>query len=325
MTRDAAGLRSRVNTAAVMAGTPGGWIEAWRTDEEDAVHPGRYRVHGRQPMPSRARTWAIGVGLAISMVAMVRPVLAQEDFRSLDAGRPIRITDAYPVRYLEWEVQLGVRGTLAETGRGAAGSFELETGLFRNTELGIGFEPAFSRVSGRSSTGIESFSSHALYNFNQESWSWPAFSVRLDVDAPGGGSLGREAWRYEATAIATRTFASRARIHANAGYAAAGLVDGGDSWVGGIALDAPLGLFSRLLAGDVYVEVPVDRGRTRVLAEIGTRLQLSNLSVLDIGLGGRLDEWADGRSNVQLVIGLSRVFGFPGFVRPPRYPNPRID
>jgi len=310
----------RASAAGLAAGARGVFMGGAR-----GVLTGWSRHHGISGLPLPSKAWAVAVGLGIALGATARPVLAQEDFRSLDAGRPLRITDAYPVRYLEWEVQFGVRGTLAEAGRGAAGSFELETGLFRNTEFGIGFEPAFSRVAGRSSTGIESVSSHAMFNFSQESWSWPAFSIRLNVESPGGGSLGRQGWEYEATAIATRTFASRTRIHANAGYAAAGLVDGGDYWAGGIAIDAPVGLFSRLLAGDVFIEVPVDRGRTRVLTEIGARLQLSNLSVLDIAIGGRLDEWADGRSNVQLVIGLSRVFGLAGLVRPPRYPNPRID
>ena len=57
---------------------------------------------------------------------------AQEDFRSLDAGRPLKVTDAFPKKYLEWEFQSGLKGGWAEGGRRSLeGLFELETGLFR--------------------------------------------------------------------------------------------------------------------------------------------------------------------------------------------------
>ncbi len=47
--------------------------------------------------------------------------MAQEDFRSLDASRPLKITDAYPKKYLEWEFQFGLQGGLAEGGQSALG------------------------------------------------------------------------------------------------------------------------------------------------------------------------------------------------------------
>ena len=101
-------------------------------------------------------------------------------------------------------------------------------------------------------------------------------------------------------------------------------VDGGDYWRGGVALDIPMGFSSRLIMGDVNAEIPVSTGPTRTWAELGTRIQVSNLTVIDVGLATRLDEWNDGTANIQLVVGVSRVFGIGGLVRVPEYPNPRI-
>ena len=101
-------------------------------------------------------------------------------------------------------------------------------------------------------------------------------------------------------------------------------MDGDDYWRGGIAFDIPVGFSSRLIMGDLYTEIPVDTGPTRTWAELGTRVQVTNLTVIDLGLATRLDEWNRGFANVRLVVGFSRVFGIGGLVRVPEYPNPRI-
>ena len=73
---------------------------------------------------------------AVAIVAILwgREAIAQEDFLSLDAGRPLKVTDAYPKKYLEWEFQFGLQGGWTEGGRRSLeGLLELETGLFRNS------------------------------------------------------------------------------------------------------------------------------------------------------------------------------------------------
>ncbi len=264
--------------------------------------------------------------LGAMLVALVPAgASAQEDFRALDLDRPIRVVDAYPKKFLEWELQLGARGEVADGSRGIGGALALETGLFRNFEVGVEIEPAWEDVDGEgSSSGVEGLGIHALYNFNQESWRWPALSVHFGVEAPAGGSLGRSDWGTGARLIATRSFPGRTRVHANAGYFEGTEADGGDHWLAGLAFDHPIGLFSRLLMGGVYAELPAEEGRTRVWAEVGSRLQLTNLSVLDFGISTRPDEWSDGRSNVQLVLGFSRAFGVAAFVAVPPYPEPAI-
>jgi hypothetical protein len=250
---------------------------------------------------------------------------AQEDFRSLDAGRPLKVTDAYPKKYLEWEFQFGFQGDWTqEDRRSLEGLFDLETGLFRNFEIGAGLDVARENDGTQTTTGIGSIEIEALYNFNQEGWAWPAFSIAAGAVAPTGGDLSRDDWAWGADLILTRSFSNRLRIHGNGGYVVASEVDGDDYWRGGIAFDIPMGFSSRLIMGDLYTEIAVDTGPTRTWAELGTRVQVTNLTVIDMGLATRLDEWNRGVANVRLVVGFSRVFGIGGLVRVPEYPNPRI-
>ena len=275
--------------------------------------------------PSRGvRPWVFFLVVAV-LAASRQHAGAQEDFRSLDAGRPLHVTDAYPKKYLEWELQVGLQGDWTEAGRNALeGLVELETGLFRNFEIGAGVEVATEDEAGVTRTGVEAVELDALYNFNQESWAWPAVAVQFGAEIPVGGDLSRNDWAWGADLILTRSFANRLRLHANTGYVVASRMDDDDYWRGGLAFDIPIGFGSRILLGDLYSEIPVDSGRTRVWAELGTRIQVSNVSVFDLGLATRLDEWEVGAANVRLVIGLSRVFGIGAWVDVPEYPNPRI-
>lgn len=253
------------------------------------------------------------------------PAGAQEDFRSLDAGRPLRTTDAYPKKFLEWEIQLGARGALADGARGASTPVALGVGALPNLELGLELEPAVEDARGRDSAwGVEGVGLHGLYNFNQESWSWPAVALEVGLDAPMGGDPSREKWALAGRLAVTRSFASRLRIHANGGYTVQESVDGGDFWTGGLALDAPMGLSSRILLADAFVEVPMDGGPTRTWTEVGARFQVSNWTVLDVGLATRLDEWTNERPNVEITVGLSRIFGIRGLTPSPPYPEPSI-
>ena len=273
---------------------------------------------------SGVRPWPL---LALAVVAILsnRAAIAQEDFRSLDAGRPLKVTDAYPKKYLEWEFHFGLQGGWTEGGRRSVeGLIELETGLFRNFEIGGGLEVATEDDGAEATTGIEAVEIGALYNFNNEGWAWPGIAMRADAEAPAGGALSREDWAWGIDLILTRSFSNRLRIHANGGYVVASEVDGDDYWRGGVAFDVPVGFSSRLIMGDLYTEIPVDTGPTRAWAELGTRVQVTNLTVIDVGLATRLDEWDRGAANIRLVVGFSRVFGIGGLVRVPEYPNPRI-
>ena len=268
-------------------------------------------------------------GLAgVLSVLAGRPLAGQEDFRSADPDRPILVEDAYPLKFREWEIELGLRGGVAQSGSGLVGIAELKSGLFLNGQAGLELEFGVGDLGEASDegtvSGVESVRVHVLYNFSRETWSWPAFALRIDVGTPGTGGLGMNEWALGLKGIATRSF-GRLRAHANGGYVAAGEEDGGDYWQLGLAFDYPIGLFSKAVMGDLYMEIPEGSGRTRVWLEFGTRWQIRNVSVLDFGAATRLDEWERGKANLQLIVGISRVFGLSGLASVPRYPNPRIN
>lgn len=246
---------------------------------------------------------------------------------SADLERPLLTEDAFPLKFREWEVELGLRGGPAEVGSGLLGIAELKSGLFLNGEVGLEIE-AGVQDSGLESegslSGIETVSAHVLYGFSRETWAWPAFAGRVDVSSPGTGSFGREDWGVEIKGMASRSL-GRLRLHANGGYSVSAAEDGGDFWLMGLAVQYPIGLFSKAILGDFFVELPTGEDRARVWFELGTRWQLANRSVLDFGLATRLDEWERGNANVQFVVGISRVFGIPGFVRVPPVSHPRIE
>ena len=273
-------------------------------------------------MSGDRRLVALAIGLAL---AGPIPLAGQEDFRAADADRPILVEDAIPLKLREWELEVGSRGILGEGERGLLAIIELKAGLFRNGQVGIEAEAGLEHPGegGPSRGGLETLGAHLFYHLRRETGGLPALAVRADVGTPGVGALGREDWGARVKTIATRSF-DRLRLHGNAGYGVASDGDGGDFWLAGLAFDYPIGLFSRAILGDVYVEIPADEGRTRVWAELGTRMQVGNWSVVDLGLATRLDRWEAGEANVELVIGLSRVFGIPALVEVPRYPNPAI-
>lgn len=267
-----------------------------------------------------------GLG-AVAIVSLAAPLEAQDDFRAADLDRPILVEDAFPAKLHEWELELGVRGGLAEGSDGIDAIGGLKTGLFLNGQVGLEVngsvrddEAGFDRTI----SGIETVRGHVLFNLGRETWSWPAVAIRADLGTPGTGGVGQEDWRLGIKGIASRSF-GLVRLHANGGYVVGSAVDGGDFWQLGLAFDYPIGLFSKALMGDVYAEIPVEGGRTRVWAELGTRWQISNGSVLDFGISTRLDEWEASRANVEVTVAVSRVFGLSGLVTVPPYQDPRLD
>jgi len=256
-------------------------------------------------------------------LAFASKAAAQEDFRSADLDRPIMVEDANPIEFRAWEFEVGSRGGLQDGSRWLQGALELKAGLFRNTQIGIALEPALERTdaSGTTRSGLESVSAHVFYGLRRETVSGPALALRIDGFTPGTGTVGHTDPQLGLKGVASRSF-GRLRLHGNAGYVVSSQADGGDYWRGGLGGDYPWGLFSRALLADVYAEVPTSGARARVWTELGMRIQISNVSVLDVGLATRLDEWNAGTPNLGLVLGFARVFGVG--VDVPEYPDPSI-
>lgn len=272
------------------------------------------------------RTWRWLLPVLLLVWALPGAAVAQEDFRNTDRGRPLLTEDAYPIEFREWEFELGGRGRLVEgeTGSGAGAAVGLKSGLFRNAQVGLEIETALEQQFGGTEFGLEGVGASLMYGVRRETWGGPALAARGDVHAPGSERLGRDDWAFDLTGIMTRSF-GRFRMHANGGHHFGGDGGDGDSWRVGVAVDYPVGLFSRLLMADVYAEIPAHGGRSRVWLEIGTRWQSTNVSVVDLGLATRLDEWEAGRANVELTVGIARAFGISGLVGVPPYPEPTLD
>lgn len=266
---------------------------------------------------------AFAIASAIVILSVPQAAWAQEDFRSADAGRPIRVEDAKPIKFREWEIEIGSRGAFEEGARGLLGVLELKAGLIRNAQIGIEIESAVESLSGGAGTvsGVEAVSAHVLYALRRGTPGGPAVAIRVDGSSPGAGVLRHEDAQFGVEGIATRSF-GRLRVHGNAGHTYASAADGGDYWRVGIGSDYPVGLFSTAVLADVYWEVPADAGPTRTWVDMGTRLQITNRTVLDLGVSTRIDEWNDGNANVEIIVGFSRVFGIGR--AGPAYPNPSI-
>ena len=268
-----------------------------------------------------AAAWCL-LGACILGVSSVE-VRAQEDFRHLDRGRPSRVEDAYPIKFREWEWELGTGGFGAQqSGVEIPAVLELKVGLFRNAQFGAELHGVTEHHEGSSGSALEELGFHLLYNLNQEGFRSPAVAVRADLAVPGLGESARSDLGGLVRAMVTRSFGT-GRVHLNGGHVWASEMDGADAIELGIAYDRAWGLTSRLFVVDVLVEVP-RMGATRVTSGVGLRAQVSKRSVVDVGVFTRWDEWQRERANVGLVVGLSRAFGFSWWGSVPPSRNSRI-
>jgi Putative MetA-pathway of phenol degradation len=234
------------------------------------------------------------------------------DHKNLDEGRPLRLDDAYAISTGEVETEAGA--VVRVPRRGAArGAFPIEIlyGALPNFQVGIGTTLATDprTVDEPGKSGDLELS--ALYNFNQETLTLPAFGVKLEVNLPTGvESKGVE---VQVKGIVTKSV-GRLSFHLNAGYefltdAEPGERDGRYELVLGASY--PLGSphYTRAtLIADVFTEQGIHRKEANVVgAEIGVRYQLTSRLVWDIGLG---TEFAGPRDRSQFFFTTGLSFGF---------------
>src|SRR5262245_16433595 len=300
---------------------------AWRWDRDRRRQP-RSSPEPRRPAISLSRR--AGPRPAVATKTRRRPMLRRIsavlglwvavsggpayaiDHKNLDEGRPLRLDDAYAISTGEVEIEAGTGVTVPRRGP-ARGVFPIEIvyGALPNLQVGIGTalttDPTTVDEPGKSGD----LELNALYNFNQETLTLPAFGVRLEVNLPTGvESRGVE---VEVKGIVTKSV-GRLSVHLNGGYQF--LTDADSSERDGrykFALGAsyPLGapLYTRAtLIADVFTEQAIHRGQDNVVgAEIGMRYQVTPRLVWDVGLGTEFAGPGD-RSKFFFTTGLS--FGF---------------
>ncbi len=234
------------------------------------------------------------------------------DHGNLDAGRPLRLEDAYTIADGEIAIEGGARFTLQRRGSNQ-GVFPVEVlyGAYPNLQLSIGTSLSTDPrdVDDRPKSGDLQVS--ALYNFNQETISLPAFAVGLGVDTPTG--VQAHGYGIDVKGIITKSI-GRLSLHLNAGYEfliSTPREDRDGRYQLSLGASYPIAApqFTRAtLVGDVFAEQSTQRSEPPFVGiEIGLRYQLTPRMVWDVGVGTEFAGPAH-RSDLFLTTGVS--FGF---------------
>lgn len=251
-------------------------------------------------------TRLVGIAACLSLIAR-HPLVGQIDYRNLDAGRPTRVEDAYPVERHAFEFAFPYA-----LEREAGGEWthvvplELEYGVALNSQIGLGLPLA--RVAG-TQWGLAGVHLFGLYNFNSESPVLPAVSLRLDASLPAG-SLGGDDVRGGVAAIVTRSF-GRARVHLNGALgfgpqgAPAAVEPLGRWWIGAAA-DYTLFRQSVLLLVEAHVDQMTRAAPAERIGSLGLRWQWRPTVVLDLGVARRLPGGAG--PDFAVTVGINRAF-----------------
>ncbi|MEO8139097.1 MAG: hypothetical protein ABI742_05595 [Gemmatimonadota bacterium] len=224
--------------------------------------------------------------------------------------------DAYPVERYAFEALLPYRVDRQVDGTTIHSVVpELSYGLLRNTQFGLRLPVAVVDGPGSTRTGLSGIRVFGLYNFNTESRSLPALSLRLDGAFPVGSLAGDRA-RVAIKAIATRSWGKN-RIHLNGAYGfgadgAAAAAEGLPRWWLGAAIDRTLFRQSTLVVGEIYLLHSVRGAATEVNATVGARYQWTPTTVFDLGVSRRLRAAAG--PDIAVTVGISHAFAIPGLM-----------
>jgi hypothetical protein len=230
------------------------------------------------------------------------------DHKNLDEGRPLRLDDAYSISTGEIAVEAGAGFRLVRRGADQ-GVFPVEVlyGALPNFQLGIGSTLLTDphELDDRPKSGDLHLS--ALYNFNQETVSLPAFGLKLGLGLPTG--VDARGYSVEVKGIVTKSI-ERLSVHLNAGYefitdTRRDERDGHYELALGFSYPVGAPRFTRAtVVGDVFAEQAGHRGESTVVGtEFGLRFQLTPRVVWDVGIGTEFAGPAD----------RSRFFGTTGF------------
>ena len=255
----------------------------------------------------------IGRALLLSVLLLSASVPAFAiDHKNLDEGRPTRLDDAYAIATGDIELETGLGLTLGRRGA-ARGAFPIEIlyGALPNLQLGLGSTLMTDPrgVEGPDKSG--NLRLGALYNFNQETLTVPAFGVRLDVGMPTG--VAAESVTVKAKGIVTRSI-ERLSLHFNAAYEF--VTDprrdersGHYELVLGASYPVGAPQYTRAtLVADLFTEQGVRRREDNTVgAELGLRYQVTSRWVWDVGVG---TDFAGPRDRNRFFFTTGVSFGF---------------
>lgn len=251
----------------------------------------------------------IGAFLPVIIALSASAAAAQADYRALDDGRPVLTQDAYPVERgaFEFTLPLGY----AKGGRWSTLP-ELGWGVTWNAMIGVK-APATLRGPAGQGPALDAIGAFAMYNFNTESPTLPALSIRGDLTVPAGEHSG-DGVSGTLALIATRSFGVW-RAHLNLSrifgeVVAHSVGHPAGRWQGSAAIDHSIWRRSLLLVADVAVSLPGEGADHRWSAGGGIRWQWTPTWVVD--LGGR---WQFGGDGFALGMGFSHHFGIAALMK----------
>jgi hypothetical protein len=230
------------------------------------------------------------VVVALGMIAATPWIVDAIDHKNLDEGRPVRLEDAYSIAQGEVSIETGAGFALLKEGPNR-GLFPIEIlyGALPNLHLGIG-STLFTdphEMDDRPKAG--DLRASALYNFNQETLTLPAFAAKLSVTAPTG--VDGHGWGVELKGIVTKSI-DRLSLHLNGAYellTGSTRTERDGRYELAFGASYPIGApqFTRAtVVGDVFADQPVTRGESTVVGiEVGLRYQLTPSIVWDVGIG----------------------------------------
>lgn len=211
------------------------------------------------------------------------------DHSSPDEGRPLKLQGPYPIAHREYSIQMG--GGYFDRQRESDHFFlplQIKYGAAPNfqAELGTRF---FTDPRDLNDPNSGDLNLSGLYNFNQETLSLPAISVKASAKFPTGvGSRGVD---FEAMGIVTKSI-ERLSLHGNAAleYLTGSRENERDTryrFVFGPSYPIAAPMYTRTtLLADIFIEQSHQRGQSETIGvEAGFRNQLTETVVLDAGLG----------------------------------------
>jgi hypothetical protein len=269
------------------------------------------------------RLVATFAAVAVLLTGVRATAEAQTDYYNTDAGRPIRVEDAYSVERRAFEIQLApLRLERSRGGRYQWGlEPELAYGILPRTHIEVGVPLAYldGGIAGRTA-GLAGIDVSLFHNLNVET-AIPAFAVVVSGLLPAG-HLGPDKSYGTVKGIMTRSM-RWARFHINGEYTVGATPsqspEGADDvgvgaeelsrWMAGVAVDRTFPLSSLLVTGEVYAEQPLRESiDVRWNTGVGLRYQLSPRFNIDAGVGRRLT--GDDQS-FRATFGAAVAFGLP--------------
>ena len=157
------------------------------------------------------------VAVAAALIALSRPAAAQNEYRNLEAGRPVRVSDATPTERYALDLDLST----LRLERLSLGRYRLQYepriayGILPRTEVSLRIPSFYRERSISPRGGIAGAGIGAEYQLAMEKLARPALAISGEAFIPTGPNALRTS--YSVKGLLTKSFVP-GRLHLNASY-----------------------------------------------------------------------------------------------------------